>query len=69
MRRRQSTAPLFALDISDEDVVADLVWPHRPPGQWDVPGQSTSHLDALLRAIERGTTAPEGSREPAGPAG
>lgn len=47
----------FEIEISQEEILEDLCWPNRPPGQWRVepphePG--TGHIDELLEAIERG---------------
>jgi hypothetical protein len=46
----------FKIEISQEDILEDLCWPNRPPGQWRVePPQEpgTGHIDEPLEAIER----------------
>jgi hypothetical protein len=30
--------PAFALELSLEEILEDLCWPHPPPGRWDLDG-------------------------------
>jgi hypothetical protein len=35
--------PAFTIELSDEEILEDLCWPHPPPGRWSVeaPRQSS----------------------------
>jgi hypothetical protein len=35
--------PAFTIELSDEEILEDLCWPHPPPGHWSVepPNQSS----------------------------
>lgn len=35
--------PAFTIELSDEEILEDLCWPHPPPGRWHVeaPRQSS----------------------------
>jgi hypothetical protein len=54
MRARRESP--FTIELSEEEVLEDLCWPHPPPGQWDVGPvrePDTAHIDDLLEASER----------------
>ena len=34
-KRRRITGP-FKIDVTQEEILEDLLWPERPPGQWRV---------------------------------
>lgn len=39
------------IELSGDEILADLSWPGRPPGGWL--DRDTGHIDLLLGAIER----------------
>ena len=34
--------PLLALELSEEEILEDLCWPHPPPGRWGLDGDGYS---------------------------
>jgi lysophospholipase L1-like esterase len=42
-------API-AVELSDEEVLTDLCWPHPPPGRWSLEQEKSASIDALPRS-------------------
>jgi lysophospholipase L1-like esterase len=40
----------IAIELSDEEVLADLCWPHPPPGRWPLEQDKSASIDALPRS-------------------
>ena len=39
------------IDLSNDEILADLLWPGPPPGRWL--DWETAHIDLLLGSVER----------------
>jgi lysophospholipase L1-like esterase len=50
---RQSRTPVDApitIELSDDEVLEDLSWPHAPPGRWPLEEEKSASIDALRRS-------------------
>jgi lysophospholipase L1-like esterase len=61
--RALSTA-ILRIDVSEEDILADLTWPGPPPGQWSVRSNGKPYASEKLgRPVANGSDAPTGASD------
>ena len=64
--------PPFTIEFTEEEILEDLCWPHRPPGQWGLepPREpDTAQIDELLELSERALWPPAYGSSPTAASG